>query len=218
MIPKTIHYCWFGRGEMSPLHKACVQSWKDKLPDYEIKLWDESNVDMKDPFVAHYYKAKQWAFVSDYVRLKKVYEYGGIYLDTDMEVVKPFGELLTQECFFGYESEDFITSGAFGSEKRNDFVGECIDFMLCRHDANKPFLVAPQVITRSFEAFNNKPSVYLCPVRAFYPFNPYVDDIKQLMYQNVRDDTYAIHHWAKTWEMSFFFKVKRRIQKILFKD
>lgn len=218
MIPRTLHYCWFGKGEMSPLHKACVLSWREMLPDFEIQLWSEDNVDMTDPFIAHYYKKKQWAFVSDYVRLLKVYENGGVYLDTDMEVVKPFDDLLNAKCFFGYESEEFITSGAFGAIKHDSFVKACLDKMKLRHAQNKPFIVAPQVVTRTYGEFAENSYIKIHPIKTFYPFNPYTEDKKQLMYRDIIDSTYAIHHWAKSWEMSFFFKVKRRIQKILFKD
>ena len=90
-IPKVIHYCWFGGGKLDELSQRCLESWKEKLPDYEIKEWNESNFDIKiNKFVNEAYEKKYWAFVSDYARLWVVYNYGGIYLDTDVEVLNHF--------------------------------------------------------------------------------------------------------------------------------
>ena len=91
MIPKILHYIWFGNGEKTPLTKKCMESWKTFMPDFEIKVWDENifNPYESCTYVKQAYEVKKWAFVSDYVRLKALYEYGGIYLDTDMELLKP---------------------------------------------------------------------------------------------------------------------------------
>ena len=102
MIPKIIHYCWFGNTPIPLTAHKCLESWKKYLPEYEIILWNEENSPMKIPFVRDAYKAKKYAFVADYVRIWAVYTYGGIYMDTDMLVIRPMGELLEKlELFFG---------------------------------------------------------------------------------------------------------------------
>ena len=91
MVPKIIHYCWFGTKEIPPMEKACMESWKKYLPDYEVKLWNESNFNLTVcKYVQEAYAAKKYAFVSDFCRIYALYEYGGIYFDTDVEVLKSF--------------------------------------------------------------------------------------------------------------------------------
>ena len=112
MIPKTIHYCWFGRGELSTKAKKCIQSWKKYCPDYEIIEWNEDNFDVnQNEYTKKVYAEKKFAFLSDYARLKIVYEQGGIYLDLDVEIIKPFCDLLDNKAFFGFENNEYVASG-----------------------------------------------------------------------------------------------------------
>lgn len=128
MIPKTIHYCWFGRNPKPKLARKCIRSWKKHCPDYTIIEWNEDNFDISTCplYVRQAYEAKKWAFVTDYVRLKVVYDHGGIYLDVDVEVVKPFDELLNEHAFFGREGAEygnFVNTGlGFGAEKGADVL------------------------------------------------------------------------------------------------
>ena len=104
MIPKIIHYCWFGRGEKTPSMLKCIESWKRFCPDYEIKEWNEDNFDVECiPFVKAAYDAKKWAFVSDYARLRIIWEKGGIYLDTDVELLKSLDDLLVLDAYMGFQ-------------------------------------------------------------------------------------------------------------------
>lgn len=105
MIPKKIHYCWFGGNPLPPLAEKCIRSWKKHCPDYEIVRWDESNYDISAApnYVRDAYEAKKWAFVTDYVRLQVLYEQGGIYFDTDVQVIKKLDPLLKHRCFMGIE-------------------------------------------------------------------------------------------------------------------
>ena len=106
MIPKVIHYCWFGHNDLPHLAKKCIASWRKFLPDYEIKEWNESNFDVNTiPYTAQAYKHKKFAFVSDYARFKILYEHGGIYFDTDVEVIKPMDDILGKGGFFGLEQD-----------------------------------------------------------------------------------------------------------------
>lgn len=104
MIPKIIHYCWFGGNPLPPLALECIASWKKYLPDYEIKQWDESNFDVNMiPYTAEAYKQKKYAFVSDYARFWILYRYGGLYFDTDVEVIKPLDDIISRGSFMGFE-------------------------------------------------------------------------------------------------------------------
>lgn len=94
-IPKIIHYCWFSGEEMSPFIKKCMKTWEEKLPDYKLRLWDANSFDFDSvPFVRDAYKAKKWAFVTDYIRFYALYTEGGIYMDTDVKVMRNFDEFL----------------------------------------------------------------------------------------------------------------------------
>ena len=120
MIPKTIHYCWFGRNPKPELAIKCMASWRKYCPDYDIIEWKEDNFDLASApiYVRQAYEAKKWAFVTDYVRLQVVYENGGIYLDTDVELLKNLDFLLDCYMFAGFENERTVATGlGFGGEK-----------------------------------------------------------------------------------------------------
>lgn len=109
MIPKIIHYCWFGRGDMPELAQKCIDSWHKYMPDWEYKLWNEDNFDVNSvPYVKEAYEARKYAFVSDYVRLKALYEEGGVYLDTDVEAFKPLDDLMTYKAWGGFEGSKHL--------------------------------------------------------------------------------------------------------------
>lgn len=104
MIPKFIHYCWFGRNPLPPLAEKCIASWKKYLPGYEIKEWNEDNFDVNIiPYTAEAYASKKYAFVSDYARFWILYHYGGIYFDTDVEVIRPLNDIIERGAFMGFE-------------------------------------------------------------------------------------------------------------------
>lgn len=106
MIPKVIHYCWFGRGKKNKAMKKCIKSWRKFFPDYEIKEWNEDNYDVqKNSYIRDAYNAKKYAFVSDYARFDILYTEGGIYLDTDVEIIKSFDDILINGAFMGCEKD-----------------------------------------------------------------------------------------------------------------
>ena len=112
MIPKIIHYCWFGRGEKPELAKKCIASWRKFSPDFEVREWNEDNCDyLAMPFMAEAYAAKKYAFVSDVMRLIVLEQYGGVYFDTDVEVVQDISPLMDDEGFIGFENDQFVNSG-----------------------------------------------------------------------------------------------------------
>jgi len=199
MIPKVIHYCWFGKSEITPLGRACIDTWNEYLPDYKLVKWDESNCPDND-FVKHHLLENNWAFVSDYVRLYALYNYGGIYLDTDVEVIKPLDDLLDNEGFLCYESKGKIANAVAGGAKGNIFYLHCMNYMMKRFMDNENYHISPVVTTNVFESGDYSLSVL--DSNYFYPYNPYDSEknIKEFMYRMITNKTYAIHHWAYSWE------------------
>lgn len=105
-IPKIIHYCWFGGNPLPPLAQKCIASWKKHLPEYEIKEWNESNFDVNAiPYIREAYAARKYAFVSDYARFVILYEHGGLYFDTDVEIIRPLDDIIERGAFMGCETD-----------------------------------------------------------------------------------------------------------------
>ena len=139
MIPKTIHYCWFGRGEMPELAKKCVASWHKYMPDWEFRLWNEDNFDVNQTaYTMEAYEAKKYAFVSDYVRLWALNNEGGLYLDTDVEAFKPFDDLLNHKAFAGFEGSKRLPVGTcvMASQAGGEWIKEQLDYYNGRHFVN----------------------------------------------------------------------------------
>ena len=135
-IPKKLHYVWIGDSEKPEIFNKCLKSWQEKMPDYEIVEINKENFDLDDhiarnKFLRECYKRKLWAYIADYVRIHYLYENGGIYLDTDMEIVKDFSSLFENEnieFFTGYESDDGIGMGLFGVSAKSKFLEKMIKF------------------------------------------------------------------------------------------
>lgn len=207
MIPKTIHYCWFGRNPLPKLAKKCIKSWKKYCPDYEIIEWNEDNYDLSSAplYVRQAYEAKKWAFVTDYVRLHVVYEYGGIYMDTDVELIKPLDPLLQYNAYFGFEDGIYINTGlGFGAVKGSPILREMMDdyFGMSFDPTGKNVVACPRVNTAVFLKHgllqDNKnqvlddeiiilPTEYLCPKSV-------IDGITRKT-----KNTVSIHHYDSSW-------------------
>ena len=134
MIPKIIHYCWFGRGHMPKLAVKCIESWKKYLPEYTIKEWNEDNFDLDMyPYVREAYDNRKFAFVTDVVRLHALYTEGGIYMDTDVEVLKSLDPFLHHVAFSGFEDDIHIPTGIMASEKNGKWAKENLAYYDNRH-------------------------------------------------------------------------------------
>ena len=130
MIPKTIHYCWFGRGPMPDLALKCIESWHKYMPDWKYKLWNEDSFDVQSvPYVKEAYESRKFAFVTDYVRLWALYTEGGVYMDTDVEILKPLDDLLHLDAFTGYEGSKHKppVTGLMASVANGVWVKEQLD-------------------------------------------------------------------------------------------
>lgn len=205
-IPKTIHYCWFGRGEKPKLAKKCIKSWKKCLPDYEIIEWNEDNFDINSNlYVKQAYEAKKYAFVTDYVRLYALYNYGGIYMDTDVEVLKPLDIFLQYEAFTGFESEKFCVTGIIGSKKENRMIKDFLEPYKKLKFINDDGSINQTTNTTSMTDIalkygvklnntqQNINSMEIFPKTYFCPLN-YGDS-----QTDFSKNTYTIHHFAGSW-------------------
>lgn len=221
MIPKVIHYCWFGGKELPLDVKKCIKSWERFCPDYEIKRWDESNFDvMEHPFLKAAYEAKAWAFVSDYARLKIVYENGGIYLDTDVELLKNLDFLLNNSCYIGIQQAELLcTTGlGFGAEKLNPVVCK----MLQKYDSiifgeqEKIKIACPWLnneVIKSIGSVDTNNITYLRGVTVYPP--RYFDPLSTGNTANLLcADTVSIHHYAASW-VSSRQRWKRKVARFL---
>lgn len=208
MIPKVIHYCWFGEKEKSQDVINYIHKWKKFNPDYEIKEWNESNFNVKiNEYVKEAYNAHKWAFVSDYARLYALYNYGGIYLDTDVEVVKSFDSVLNNIAFIGVESKYSLCTATLGAEKNSTFIKDIIESYNGEH-----FIVNGKVnkkpnSQRVYELLTNKygyeyvedtiqnlDKCRVYPSEYFSPINCYTYKEK------ITDNTISIHRYAGTWK------------------
>jgi hypothetical protein len=199
-IPRTIHYCWFGSSPVSPLGERCIATWREVMPSYVLERWDESR-DWKTPYTAIAYRARKFAFVADYVRLRALYERGGIYLDTDVEVLKPFDPLLTDQLFFGLQTPDSVAAGVIGAVKGHPFLKLALDRLDSEAKSGKlSFQPLPELIT-ALARRRGAVAPKLYPVEYFYPYNPHsADPLRQKPLQcNVSEHTFCIHHWEGTW-------------------
>lgn len=199
-IPRTIHYCWFGHGEKSKLMKECMESWGKYCPDWEIVEWNEDNFDVDFcPYAEKAYRAKKYGFLADAARLKIIYEHGGVYLDTDVELRNSLDELMGNDAWFGYGSDTEINTGSgFGAVPRHPFVKKLLDQYLTR-DAAMPFEVCTVLDTMVFKS-------------TFSEFASNHDVRQELDGVLVINDIwrYVIHHYTNTWMPSW----KRAASKI----
>ena len=222
MIPKKIHYCWFGRNSFSPLIEECILTWKEKLPEYEIKLWNEDNIPKNNEYVNKMLEEKKYAFAADYIRFYALFTEGGIYLDIDMEVVKSFDNLLNQQCFLGYESKKLVSAGVIAGVKDFYFFEWVMNAIEDNYVQIQEVEALPRIITKVLIDKNLFDSdIKLYGKEYFYPYNPYDSENKRkiMMYKDVTPHTYAIHHWNFSWYtpqnvfQKFFKRIKKSIKK-----
>lgn len=203
MIPKKIHYCWFGRGKKNELSKKCIESWKRYCPDYEIIEWNEDNFNINlNPYTKSNYEQKQYAFLSDYVRLLVIYREGGIYFDVDVEAIRSFDDLLVHKAFFGFETNAFVATGlGFGAEPGNPIVKQMIDEYERLVASPEEKITCPVLNTQSLVKWGlvKDGDMQDLGEAQIYPseyFNPYDDLTGKLCKTN---NTYSIHWYGKSW-------------------
>lgn len=222
MIPKVIHYCWFGGKPLPWDVEKCIKSWKKQCPDYKIVQWDESNLDVNShPFMKAAYEAKAWAFVSDYARLWVIYNHGGVYLDTDVELLKNLDAHLEHSAYFGIQQSDrrVNTGLGFGAEAGHSAIGAMMEqYDRTAFDNDRRVEIAcPVLNTAALEGFGYCYSedvqylhsgVVVYPTRFFDPQAP--GDTQNLTCK----DSVSIHHYSNTW-LSGKSRLKRQLIRLI---
>lgn len=208
MIPKTIHYCWFGRQPMPELAQKCLESWEKYLPDYKKTLWNEDTFDVNSiPFTKEAYERKKYAFVSDYIRLYALYNYGGVYMDTDVEVVKSLDEFMDFSAFSGFETANFIPTGIMAAVSKHPWISRLFDYYKGRsfYRSDGTMDLSPNVVfmtsiseqefglKRGNQQQVLKDDVHIYPNDYFCPMVWETREIKST------PNTHTIHHFAYSW-------------------
>lgn len=203
MIPKKIHYCWFGRGKKPKLAQKCIASWKKYCPDYEIIEWNEDNFNVNmNGYTRMCYEQKKYAFLSDFARLKVVAEHGGVYFDTDVELLHSPDFLLNNDAFFGFETPEYVASGlGFGSIAH----GEAIETMLAEYgqllDGKHGIIGCPRLNTAALVKLGLVPNgkkqtvgnAVIYPIPYFNPYESATGRLKKTC------DTVSVHWYAAAW-------------------
>ena len=224
MIPKIIHYCWFGKGDKSELAKKCIDSWYKFLAEYEIKEWNEENFDIsQNQYVLEAYESGKYAFVTDYVRLYAIYTEGGIYMDTDVEVLGNYDKFLHHHAFSGFETDGNVPTGMMAAEKGSVWAKELLDAY-----SNRKFILSDgafdmrtntEVITaymlskglvqnNTYQDFPGLCTMY--PAEYFCPKDHRTGKIK------CTKNTVCIHHFAGSWLNSSSLLAIRHKLKLFF--
>lgn len=207
MIPKKIHYCWFGGKPLPPLALKCIESWKKYLPEYAIKEWNEGNFDLDQfPFAKEALENKKYAFISDVCRLYALKEEGGIYMDTDVEVLKPLDIFLDKEAFSGFENDDFVPTGIMASEKGGQWATDLFHYYNNRSfiktngelDTTSNTYIITQMMKEKGFIMNNKFQEINGYV-AFYPNDYFCPKSYKTGSIDLTENSYCIHHFAKSW-------------------
>lgn len=229
MIPKLIHYIWLGQSTYPDNISCCIESWKKQNSDFEIIKWDETNIPKDIYFVNYMIKKKKWAFASDCLRFWILYNYGGIYLDTDMKVFKNLTPLINNSIFFGKENKDSINGAIIGSQPRNYILNDCLNFYLMIDSLDKVKiyesrnLLIPEIITTSLgqyfkiancdvtQEFEN---LTIYSTEYFYPVS-FNDRNKVSSFIPDNDKNFTIHLWEASWHNEFEHLLHKKFKKSL---
>lgn len=233
-IPKVIHLCWFGRGKFPALAEMCIESWKKNLPDYEIKIWNEDNYDVNCcRYTKKAYEERKWAFVSDYARLDILYRYGGVYMDTDLEVIKDFSHLLNEKKFVSsYIEGGLITAGFIACEPYHPFIKEIIGYYdseskKIEQNCDVNFVMNPLVFTETaikkygFSLTDNSfvnDEITIYPIDYFMPYKKITFGSSYGIWRyRITQNTYTVHHDMSSWHKSKKFAkiIKAGVRLIL---
>ena len=204
MIPKIIHYCWFGKSEMSALELKCIESWKKFMPDYTLMLWNEENSPMNEAYMKTAYENKKWANLSNYTRLFALQKYGGWYFDTDIEVVSsPKFNKYKESCFVGIETKPhekkcLVNNAVIAATPNHTFIHQCFEKIKQYDGLELANLTSPFLTTQELSkiGFKGKPGSYkdvrVFPAAIFYPLAWYQLFSKKL----ITKQTFCIHHYS----------------------
>ncbi len=222
-IPKVIHYCWFGGNPIPESVEKCISSWKKYCPDYKIIEWNESNYYTDNVYAKEAFNHKKWAFYSDYARLDIVYQNGGIYLDTDVELMKSLDEVLNDGCFLGVESTGLIATGlGFGAVKKDKNIKAMLDEYEGLHFANEDgtfdTLPCPMRNTRPFIQYGfkkNSREIQILNGAVIYPAEFFCPLDYETNILKITSKTVSIHQYHASWLSEEDIKYHRLEQKLI---
>lgn len=214
-IPKLIHYCWFGKAAKPKLVQDCIASWRIHFHGYEVIEWNEKNYLSEHPFFLSAIDKKMWAFASDYARLDVLKKYGGIYLDTDLLIIKPFTDLLTNKINIGAESVEYVNGAFIATCKNNLFISDCLgyydDVIISSTEVQVLMQITiPVIMTKillekfahqiRFDKIIEENEIKIFPAEYFYPL-PYLERHNLNRYTNyLTDSSVAVHLWSASWK------------------
>jgi len=225
MIPNIIHYCWFGNNPLPELAQKCIASWKKYFPDYETREWNESNYDVcKIPYIDEAYKAKKYAFVSDYARFDILYQYGGIYFDTDVEVIKSFDNILQNGGFMGFEEAGKVNSGlGIGCNAGLGIIGQILQFYSSinfnNSDGSYNLTTVVEYVTKILKenGLNDKNEIQTLDGLIIYPPEYFAPKSISTGRLKITGNTYSIHHYDASWvpeKERNYYEFKRKINRL----
>lgn len=229
MIPKIIHFCWLSDNPYPESIQKCLSSWKEKLSDYEIILWDKKRFDINSvQWVKEAFEEKKYAFAADYIRFYALYNYGGIYLDSDVEVLKNFDELLNCSCFFGYEFSGLPEAAVIGAVPELKWIGTILQYYESKcfknTDGTLNKVVAPLVVKYFFEQTEKVKLLTDGDIHRFGNFVVYPNEFFSPKNSfksneiNITKNTICIHHFNAGWiKESFINKLKKTAHIFLIK-
>jgi len=207
MIPKIIHYCWFGKKPMPITDQMCLASWQRFFPDWKLMLWNEDTFNEENDYLLRMIKEKKWSLYTDYVRFWALEKYGGLYFDTDIEVIKPFNDILFNSYFLGFEKPGQVNIAVIGSEKNHPFNRLILDYYESyRFDdeikwsvlITGPLMAKLNNIVGKNEVVEFMPNSFIYPVDYFYPL-PYEDADTLNKKKYLTKNSYTLHYWNATW-------------------
>lgn len=228
-IPKKIHYCWLSDEPVSDEYNKCMDSWRPKLADYEFILWDAKRFDVsKTTWTSQAFDVGLYACAADYIRLYAVYNYGGMYLDMDMEVLKAFDDLLENKIVLAYENHisENIESGCFGAEAGHPYIRKCMEYFegnyLFRQEQLAEIKAMPEELRHEFINPDILPVIMKNILLTYFQkeeytiFNRYYFTAKNIINGKIEktDETYTIHHFATTYHSKEWRQERNEIQKI----
>lgn len=222
-IPKIIHYCWFGKGKKSKLIEKCMKTWKKYMPDYEIMEWNEENFDINcNQYVKQAYENRKYAFVSDYARLYALYNYGGIYFDTDIEVVKNIDKYIKNRDVYGFERKDIIMTGVMISKKNSEIIKKFMEayynISFVNDDGSFNTLTNTCRFTKILKEYglvcNNEKQILKNEIADIYPLEYFCAYDMDNSHFIPTKNTVTIHHYDGSWT-SKKSKLTKKIKRIL---
>lgn len=200
-IPKIIHYCQYGSRGLSAIGESCLDSWKSVLSDFEFRIWNESMGLGDSPYAQAALRAGKYAFVADYMRCAALYHHGGIYLDTDVEVLRRFDPLLDRPMFLGYEAPGLVGTAIIGAAPGHPLLKRIMDHLDEEARSGRiSYRPGPELITKELGDFGAD-QVTLFPEEYFYPYNPHTSVAvrRKPLVSNMTENTYCVHQWEGSW-------------------